>query len=679
MTSPSFRAEGFRLADWQRDAVDAWVTGDGLPYRGTLEIFTGGGKTLMALACMEAASTTTDDLRFAVVVPTAALARQWIESIVDHSNLEYADVGLMGAGGRGDLDKVRVLVCVLNSASKRLPAMARGNRPLMLVVDECHRAGAPSFSKVLDTPADFRLGLSATPGREEWDGSGELLTFDNQIVGQRLGKIIYRFNLKDARTIGWLPTFTINHHGLGLFPEERAEYDAVSRLIDDLADQLQASGVETHRAREMYQQEGELGDLARSYVGATARRKDLLYRALERSRVASRLVLDSLEAGKRRILLFHERVAEANVLHNELASHLDPTILALEHSELPESERRDALKRFRSGQAQVLVSVRSLIEGIDVPDADVGISVASNSSVRQRIQAMGRVLRRTFGDGPAKEADMHLLYVADSVDEFIYAKEDWADLTGEGNNRWWLWPLDPELPPEPQEGPPHTPRPTEEQEWERLGGVVPDEPVPWLGVLPSQEYSVDTLGTVRNPAGTLLANPQGMGELVEKVRSRAGGRFWLTPKYHLVVMFLEEGGRTDPYVIGQLREAFVALAEGSEADVDVAELRPGDPYPGPADHDGGMYQVRSKRGGVIERRVGKGTQFALTSGGSDPEREANAERLLDAWRQSVGRGIDFAINRLGHAWYEASSERRFLAEAPDGFAWPTDSTKAEER
>ncbi len=667
----SFRTKGFEHADWQRDAVSAWVKGDGRPYHGTLEIFTGGGKTLIALSCAAAVATETEDLKIAIVVPTEALARQWIESLVTYSDIDRADIGLLGAGGKDDLANVRALVCVLNTASKRLPEMAVHNQPLMLVVDECHRAGAASFSKVLNTQADFRLGLSATPDREEWDESGELKSFDDQIVGRELGKVIYRFNLKDARQIGWLPTFTINHHGLGLNPAERAEYDSISRRIDDLADQLRESGVETNRARERSHQEGEIGELARAYVNATSRRKDLLYRATERCRVANRIVIESLEAGKQRILLFHERVAEANAIYEELCAQMPAELLALEHSDLPDGQRRSALARFRSGDAKVLVSVRSLIEGIDVPDADAGISVASNSSVRQRIQAMGRVLRRTFGDGPAKVADMHLLYVADTVDEFIYAKEDWADLTGEGNNLWWLWPLEPDLPPEAQAGPPQTPRPTEEQEWARLGAKVPDEPVEWLGLIPSQEYSVDTLGTVRNTSGTVLANPQGVGKLVERVRGRPGGRFWVTPIYQLVIMFVQEGGQTTPHVVGRLGEQFVALGSGSETDVDVTELLPGDPYPGPGDHDGGEYQIRAKRGGVIERRVGNRSQFAVTSGGEDVAREENAQRVLDAWRGAVNRGIDFSVNHLGHAWYEAGSARRFLAAVPNGFSWPS--------
>ena len=162
-------ATGFTLHPWQSQAVDAWAAGDGRPYRGTLEIVTGGGKTLIALACAARAAAQRANLRLAVVVPTEALARQWREVIISHTTLNNGEVGLLGGGGNDSLSTKRALVCVLNSAAKRLPDDARNGQPLMLVIDECHRAGAPTFSRVLDTPCEYRLGLSATPDREELD------------------------------------------------------------------------------------------------------------------------------------------------------------------------------------------------------------------------------------------------------------------------------------------------------------------------------------------------------------------------------------------------------------------------------------------------------------------------------------------------------------------------------
>ena len=363
----------FELFPWQRQALERWIKGDsGGPFRGTLEIFTGGGKTLIALAGWQEASKREPTVKLAVVVPTEALARQWRDAIAQYTDTPRSQIGLLGAGGQDDLSDHRVLVSVINTASKRLPELAAAAQPLMLVVDECHRAGAPTFRRVLDTPAGFRLGLSATPDREEVDEDGEPIEYDEHVLGQKLGEVVSRFSLADARAVGWLPDYVIHHHGLRLHATEQSEYNALSRRIDELRDALSDLGGDTSRARTLAARKDRLGEVSRQYVSLTARRKDMLYRASERQRVALRIV----EAARQRnaeahIILFHERVAEAEQLELELKRSFDG-LVGLEHSRLPDSRRADTLDRFRRGEITVLVSVKSLIEGIDVPSADVG-------------------------------------------------------------------------------------------------------------------------------------------------------------------------------------------------------------------------------------------------------------------------------------------------------------------
>ena len=70
-------SSGVELFDWQQDAVQKWLDGDDHgPFRGTLEIFTGGGKSLIALDAFVRVSASTPDVRLAIVVPSEALARQ---------------------------------------------------------------------------------------------------------------------------------------------------------------------------------------------------------------------------------------------------------------------------------------------------------------------------------------------------------------------------------------------------------------------------------------------------------------------------------------------------------------------------------------------------------------------------------------------------------------------------
>lgn len=690
----TFTTRGFELTDWQRAAVDRWVAGvDGARHRGTIEVVTGGGKSLIAIACAEEAARTEPNLKLAVVVPTQALARQWVDVLTTYTSLEATHVGILGAGRRDTLKDRRALVTVLNTAAKELPQLAQDQQPLMLIVDECHRAGAPKFSRVLDTAACFRLGLSATPDREEVDEDGEPLSYDEQVVGQKLGKVVYRFGLKQARVAGWLPEFTLFHHAVSLLPEEQERYDRVSREVDDASDELHGLGGEQARAHQLSKRRDDLGEAARRWIMLTGQRKDLLYRAAERDRVASRLVTDLFErsvgAKRPRVILFHERVAEATVLAEHLRSALatsidgelgssvrDPhegTRVALENSRLSPRARRQALDDFASGRASVLVSVKSLIEGIDVPAADTGISVASTASVRQRIQALGRVLRRA-SDGSEKRSEMHLLYVNDTVDDLIYAKTDWSDLTGESANRYLLWKPGSDT-PEHQDGPPRSPKPTEDAAWALVGPAI-THPTEWPGEYVGQEYSVSTTGVVHNSFKNLIANPQDVAEMVTQLRGRPGGRFKVTPQHHLVLLW--ERGRGDdpgqPWLVGRLAEPFVVAeqvtTEEAAKDSIALDLTPGAPYLGPTDKKQGSFKISQRAGGMLERAVPGGREYAVTDAANP--RAANGRAVITAWEQ-LGRPTSrFHVNEIGHAWYEAAGERRFLASVPEGFCWPTD-------
>ncbi len=77
--------------------------------------------------------------------------------------------------------------------------------------------------------------------------------------------------------------------------------------------------------------------------------------------------------------------------------------VASEHLVMPitcdigRAERAASLERFRSGQLRALVSSRVLNEGVDVPEADVGIIVGGGGSTREYLQRLGRILRPAPG------------------------------------------------------------------------------------------------------------------------------------------------------------------------------------------------------------------------------------------------------------------------------------------
>ena len=666
-----FESRGFTLAPWQNDAVAAWMRGDGSgSYRGTLEIFTGGGKTLLALQCAANVAKLTDGFRVIVIVPTVALAQQWEDAVLRFTTIDPSRVHrIAGPTTKAKIAAARVAILVINTAAKRYEELSFPHGT-MLIVDECHRAGAPLFRNALKIAADYRLGLSATPEREELDESGEALKYDEQIVAKRLGSVVYAFDLGDARRAGWLPEYAIVHHGIELEPKERAEYETRSRRVDEAADRLRTFGSDPGRARLFQARKGEAGDAARSYLAAVSSRKDVVYRANERTRIACKLAVEALADPGARVLLFNERIDAVETLGNSLRAIVDDGIVATEHSERNKTDRQAALDGFRNGSIRALVSAKSLIEGIDVPEANVGISVASTGSVRQRIQALGRVLRLDRSESKTKKlATMHVIYVASTVDESIYEKEDWVDLTGESRNEFLRWPLDPNVAPTRADGPPRRPKSTEMQEFARLSALGASYPQPWLGVLRGQDYRIDTRGNLMNASNTMIENVQGVGEMIRAVRGTSGGKFIVTPVHRFVLVAMRVDDVTKWFVGGIVPDEFRPITDVDRTtDVDVSASKPGDPYFGPVSVTNGKYMVRARHGGVVERARGRIREFARSLDGDEPG-SRNLMRLLAAWRATENSGMEFYLNDLWDAWYRDGGVAKFLVRIEGGFNW----------
>ena len=72
---------------------------------------------------------------------------------------------------------------------------------------------------------------------------------------------------------------------------------------------------------------------------------------------------------------------------------------------------------FRENSIRILVSCRCLDEGIDVPDANIGIVISSSAVPRQRIQRLGRLIRRRDGKDAAC---LYYLYVREASDDAAY-------------------------------------------------------------------------------------------------------------------------------------------------------------------------------------------------------------------------------------------------------------------
>lgn len=615
---------GIHLRDWQKECSDKWFENN---KRGVVKVVTGAGKTILACAIIQRLQNIeSPNLHVAIVVPTVVLLDQWYELFMERSNLPPSAIGRLGGGWQDSFDENRrILICVLNSAASKLPKLTAAiQAPVLLIIDECHRAGAKQMSEVFQVNTAIRLGLSATPERtndapDEEDSSPDDAeqideeNFDESLLGRELGPIVFEFGYARAAQENILATFTLNHYGLPLETTERTSYEKISREISDLRRTLQSQmskkgrdgGMLVGWARKVASRGGsELAHQAANYVALTGQRKRLVYHARARESAVKQLVKQSLQdSPDTRILLFHESVSEVMRLFALLRREGVPIVA--ENSQLPDTLRSESLRLFRTGAARVLISARSLIEGFDVPAADVGIVVASSSSVRQRIQTLGRILRKKTGE--TRAATLHVLYMAETTDEMIYQKEDWSSITGAERNRYYVWdPTTPDSEPVERERPPRQPKPTEHKvDWTT---VSPGQDYP--GAYEGNEYTCDSQGNVRLLDGTLAENPQGVPDLIHRWKGTFG-RFKVTPSKRAILVTRAEPNRLT--FAGFLAEPFKFNPSNTNSETGRATE---------------MF-VRAKAGGHrIAIKVTDGEMFARNrDGAQDAARGLEAENL----------------------------------------------------
>jgi superfamily II DNA or RNA helicase len=683
LSQPWELLRGIQLKAWQEECRDAWFRSG---RKGTIKVVTGAGKTILALAIIQQLQNEQlRDLRVAVVVPTIVLMNQWHDQLLATSNLPPWAIGRLGGGYKDAFnDSRRILLAVLDSAQRELPQMVKGldlGKRLLLIADECHRAGAPVMSRVLATERIASLGLSATPEREDDEDTGAEQGYDNSLLGRELGPLIYELTLAQALEMGIVPPYTIKHYGLELTESERAEYEQLSRSISDCRNELQNyAGPRAQSGASFFSwvqktvrhQAGDLATLAGRFLQETSRRRALLYGAEARYKALERILKEQFETNADSMaLLFHESIESVNDLYLRL--YLAGFPVVLEHSQLPQELRNLSLELFRKGIAKVMVSAKSLIEGFNVPAVDTGIVVASTTSVRQRIQSLGRVLRRfRTASGEEKSPLVHIFYVRDTVDELIYEREDWSTLTGADRNVYYHLNLNGEL--VEQSGPPRKCLPRDEEIDEST--LVPGSPYP--GRLEGQVLSCDSAGNVRDAEGNLIMVPPEVPQLVKNVLGRPG-RFYVTPVKYFCLARVPSGDQWETLFICKLPGKPVQSSPPAEAGAEelltwLQTARPGQRYPFALHEPVQEYRYRQKRGGVITQKRERGEVFALLDHeASDRQKGEDARRVLDAIRET--RKLGHEVTRLwvdskGIAVYLHENQHFYLATLAKGFEFP---------
>ena len=358
----------YELREYQQEALDAWLDSN---RRGVLELPTGAGKTVIALAAI--AHVDTPSL---VVVPTIDLLEQW------QRELETEFEVPIGRLGGGEQRVEPLTVATYDSAYLRADEL--GDRFGLVVFDEVHHLGAEGYQDIARMlAAPDRLGLTATFERP--DGAHEAIA---ELVGPRVYEIAV-----DELAGDHLAPYEIRRIEVELTADERAEYDEAQGTFVDYVRQANISFSSGSDYLQLVKRSGN-DPRAREALLAKQRARELMMNAENKQHQLGR-ILDRHRDD--RIIVF---TAHTDLVYRLSERFLLPAIT----SETGAAERRELLQRFREGTYSRIIAANVLDEGVDVPDATVGVVLSGSGSEREFTQRLGRILR------PKEDGDRAVLY-----------------------------------------------------------------------------------------------------------------------------------------------------------------------------------------------------------------------------------------------------------------------------
>jgi superfamily II DNA or RNA helicase len=404
--------------EYQWEAYKSWIHNN---KRGLFVMATGTGKTLTALNCVLQEYLKSNSYRCVIVVPTAALMEQWDEQI---QLFGFSNVFILNS--LTSLEKKALdIICKTPEGKNFILVVSYGKfaRPdfyykynnlishSMLIADEAHNASANKSAIAFRRYSpETILGLTATPEKRFSD----VESFYQEVFSST-SPYTYSYTMKEAIENEILTPYKYYPIPVRMTEDEFKRYDEVTQSIVQLSsmDKLNKEQKERLKNMSIYrrsiinQASGKESKILNVLSNIRRRQGNLKYTLIYSPIGYERLRVDEQELNEAE----HRITRYTSLISNKFETATIVQYVGGSNKEWSKS----VLDSFMNGKNEMLISMKCLDEGVDLPIAQNAIFVSSSGSPREFIQRRGRVLR----SHPEKElAFVYDLFVIPPINKY---------------------------------------------------------------------------------------------------------------------------------------------------------------------------------------------------------------------------------------------------------------------
>jgi len=376
--SPTNNLQPRSLMPHQVAAIEDWERHN---RRGIISFATGGGKTLAGIEGIR--RWTSDGKAALVLVPSTILHKQWIKEI--EIELPDRQVILLGDGNslRGresvirtaltkhenELGKIVLSTYSMACKNEFLDLISNQNATL-ICADEVHNIGANETQNIMQRiQFGGRIGLSATPVRK---GSSDETSLIQEYFGETLQPL---FTIKDAITAKRLVPYNYYFRTVTLLPEEEEDWLDLSLKIKKVV-AMNKGKFPASKTESAY------------FKTLLIKRAAIIKSASQKTELAKNVLQEKFIEGDRWLVYCQDQFQMGKV-KSELTSAKYPI---LDYHQAMEGDASRTLEFF-TREGGVMLAIKCLDEGVDIPEINKALILASSTNPREYIQRRGRVLR----------------------------------------------------------------------------------------------------------------------------------------------------------------------------------------------------------------------------------------------------------------------------------------------
>lgn len=396
----------FNLYDYQNKAICSWENNN---YIGLLEMATGTGKTITAIACQERLQKKISEIVTFIVAPQIDLVEQWYEELYNlnikslkctSAESNYKELLKLRLSQHSSFENPIIVITTSNTFSsddfQNILKLHLRNEAL-LICDEVHSFGAEKMRNLYKKHEEnfsYRLGVSATPYRKSENESKELINFFNEVI--------FQYTLKDAIENNFLNQYKYIPIILSFDKNELKTYrDSVTETLNEMKTNKEIlKEVERLTTTIANANTGKVEELKKLINGDNVKKPKIVYCSPGNYNDGSNV------HGTRHI----------DFVAKELGIH--GCRLRKIYSEIPSNERREILEQFKKHDIDTLLAIKCLDQGVNLKEVTHAYILSSTDSLTEFIQRRGRILRKSENKPISYIYD--LIMLPESIDDIYF-------------------------------------------------------------------------------------------------------------------------------------------------------------------------------------------------------------------------------------------------------------------